>query len=584
MSPETERTWSVGLRPPRPFRSHQSEDATAPSRGPPPWCLCWRGHRSPHDDAIRRPIVELEAIVVAFERCLSEATGSRHGHRRTRSRQESPGRRILRAHLRRGPWSSGRAASRTEKASRIGRFGTSSSRRPVSVPSRLAGCPRQDPDRRCRDGSQGYRSVTVSLRSSGLTDDPSRPRKCPGRSAGSSRRLQRTVHSSSWSTTSSGLNPSWSSCSNTSLISAAAPSYSSPLGGLSSWRARPEWLDPIQAIKRSVSMRSMKSDAATLLDQLAPELPPGPLRSRILAAAEGNPLFVEQFVAYLSDEPIVDQNDSLGARTPPISRSRQRSELSLRPGSIGCRTPNAMLLEHAAVVGRTFWAGALAGLPPRRRTGRAPSSTGPTRPQGADPRERSEFLGEEAFRFRHLLIRDAAYASCQNVSGSNSMRDSPIGSSAGPEPIPVNTVSSSRITWSRRTDITWSSGTTRLRSGSWRTGRPTSWSRRDGRKGRRRSTRRYLLLTRAADLAARGASGSSCYRAPRGHSGRLAGEQMRRIGTGPRSRRTGWRRTPMRDWTIVAGSIRVTTEAGHRRDRACGNQPPTPITNPSAMR
>ncbi len=65
--------------------------------------------------------------------------------------------------------------------------------------------------------------------------------------------------------------------------------------------AHPDWLTrPSLGLTRLEALD--ETDAATLLDRLAPELPAGPLRTRILAAAEGNPLFVEQFVAFLSDE------------------------------------------------------------------------------------------------------------------------------------------------------------------------------------------------------------------------------------------------------------------------------------------
>ncbi len=64
----------------------------------------------------------------------------------------------------------------------------------------------------------------------------------------------------------------------------------------------PDWL--IRATLGLTRLEALnETDAAVLLDQLAPELPPGLLRTGILAAAEGNPLFVEQFVAYMFDEP-----------------------------------------------------------------------------------------------------------------------------------------------------------------------------------------------------------------------------------------------------------------------------------------
>jgi len=170
----------------------------------------------------------------------------------------------------------------------------------------------------------------------------------------------------------------------------------------------PEWLS-----RSSIGMIQLDAlgdtDAATLLDHLAPELPPGPLRSRILAAAEGNPLFVEQFVAYASDQ--------AGAHDRGSS-DRTAADLPIPP-TIGAllaarldRVPadERRLLEAASVIGRTFWAGALAdSLPEAERADLSRRLARLTRRELIRP-ERSDVPGDEAYRFRHLLIRDAAYA------------------------------------------------------------------------------------------------------------------------------------------------------------------------------
>jgi DNA-binding SARP family transcriptional activator len=153
-----------------------------------------------------------------------------------------------------------------------------------------------------------------------------------------------------------------------------------------------------------------ESDAETLLDHLAPELPPGPLRSRILAAAEGNPLFVEQFVAYVSDETHA-QRRRLDDRT--------WADLPI-PTTIGIllaarldRLPDLerRMLERAAVVGRTFWAGALAELLPDDERGDLQRRLARLARRDLIRPDRSVFPDDEAYRFRHLLIRDAAYTS-----------------------------------------------------------------------------------------------------------------------------------------------------------------------------
>ena len=172
--------------------------------------------------------------------------------------------------------------------------------------------------------------------------------------------------------------------------------------GHADWLARSShaliYLDPLS-----------EADAATLLDYLAPELPPGALRSRILAAAEGNPLFVEQFVAYVSDAAHTG-GERLDGRT--------RADLPIPP-TIGIllaarldRLPDVerRTLERAAVVGRSFWVGSLAELLPDEDRTDLPRRLARLARRGLIRPDRSDFPDDEAYRFRHLLIRDAAYA------------------------------------------------------------------------------------------------------------------------------------------------------------------------------
>ena len=171
---------------------------------------------------------------------------------------------------------------------------------------------------------------------------------------------------------------------------------------------RPEWLARSSlALVRLDAL--VETDAATLLDHLAPELPPGDLRSRILASAEGNPLFVEQFVAYATDEALagrltLDERTAVDLAIPPTIGALLAARLDRLPES------ERHVLERASVVGRTFWTGALTELLPdserRDVAGRLArlARRDLIRPQSSD------FADEDAYRFRHLLIRDAAYA------------------------------------------------------------------------------------------------------------------------------------------------------------------------------
>ncbi len=68
------------------------------------------------------------------------------------------------------------------------------------------------------------------------------------------------------------------------------------------------------------------------------------------------------------------------------------------------------VLERASVEGETFHVGGVVALSrPRDARSRSRPLLDEPRPQGAHPRRAPSLPGEEAFRFRHALIRDAAY-------------------------------------------------------------------------------------------------------------------------------------------------------------------------------
>jgi class 3 adenylate cyclase/tetratricopeptide (TPR) repeat protein len=132
-------------------------------------------------------------------------------------------------------------------------------------------------------------------------------------------------------------------------------------------------------------------ETAELVERLAP--PDAALRERIAAAAEGNPLFVEEMVAML-------EGGDPDALVPPTIQAL----LAARLDQLGAERS---ILEAAAVEGRTFHRGAAAALTDASGDvdGHLASLVRKELVRPDDPR----VPGEEAFRFRHLLIRDAAY-------------------------------------------------------------------------------------------------------------------------------------------------------------------------------
>jgi class 3 adenylate cyclase/tetratricopeptide (TPR) repeat protein len=137
----------------------------------------------------------------------------------------------------------------------------------------------------------------------------------------------------------------------------------------------------------------------------------GDVRSRVVEAAEGNPLFVEQMLSMLIDDELLRQEDGhwvasgdlTDLAVPPSTQALIAARLDRLGGE------ERAVMERAAVVGRVFYRDAVAELSP----------------QGARPavgthlmtlvrreliRPQASQFGE-TFRFRHILIRDAAYDS-----------------------------------------------------------------------------------------------------------------------------------------------------------------------------
>jgi class 3 adenylate cyclase/tetratricopeptide (TPR) repeat protein len=122
-------------------------------------------------------------------------------------------------------------------------------------------------------------------------------------------------------------------------------------------------------------------------------------RARIVAAAEGNPLFVEQMLAHRLDEP------GNGLPVPPTIQALLAARIDrLEPGE-------RAVVVRGAVEGRSFHRGAVAELlPEEARDSLAGDLMALVRKELIRPDE-SSFAGDDCFRFAHGLVRDAAYGS-----------------------------------------------------------------------------------------------------------------------------------------------------------------------------
>ncbi len=155
--------------------------------------------------------------------------------------------------------------------------------------------------------------------------------------------------------------------------------------------ARPELLDGRPSWPVAVRLEPLSGeDAASLIGAAVAE----ELRSRIAAAAAGNPLFIGEMLAMAGEG-----GDEV--EVPPTLKSLLAARLDQL--DVGERR----VLERGAVEGEVFHRGAVQALGPEEPQV-TPRLAALVRRELIRP-DAAQFAGEDGFRFRHLLIRDAAY-------------------------------------------------------------------------------------------------------------------------------------------------------------------------------
>ncbi|HEY8200842.1 MAG TPA: AAA family ATPase, partial [Actinomycetota bacterium] len=138
-------------------------------------------------------------------------------------------------------------------------------------------------------------------------------------------------------------------------------------------------------------------DGEELVRRLLPGIKQANVVDRLVETAGGNPLFLEELAAS-----VLERATELAAATVPTNvKGIIAARLDALPPS------ERRLLLEAAVVGRFFWKGALAGGG-NGTTSRLLDSLGARDLIRREPVSRIE--GDEEFSFRHILIREVAYA------------------------------------------------------------------------------------------------------------------------------------------------------------------------------
>jgi class 3 adenylate cyclase len=148
--------------------------------------------------------------------------------------------------------------------------------------------------------------------------------------------------------------------------------------------------------------------AGELVDRLLGPDCPGALRSLILERAEGNPFFVEELIATLTDHGVISRSDGVwrfgevppGFSVPDTVQTVLAARIDLLPPD------EKAALQAAAVIGRVFWLG-----PVRELVHGEPDLRLLEEREFVRRRDASSISGEDEYLIKHALTREVAYDS-----------------------------------------------------------------------------------------------------------------------------------------------------------------------------
>jgi class 3 adenylate cyclase/tetratricopeptide (TPR) repeat protein len=175
---------------------------------------------------------------------------------------------------------------------------------------------------------------------------------------------------------------------------------------------RPAWMaaNPNSKLLSLAALSDAESDGL-ITNLVGGAEVPRAARTRIAEVAEGNPLFVEETLRMLVDDGVLEPTESSWTVTSDLTGLSIPTTIQTLLSARLDRLPETerAVLERAAVIGRVFWWSALEALSPEPlRSELTHALQSLVRKDLIGP-DRTEPHHEDAFRFAHILIRDAAY-------------------------------------------------------------------------------------------------------------------------------------------------------------------------------
>jgi class 3 adenylate cyclase/tetratricopeptide (TPR) repeat protein len=144
---------------------------------------------------------------------------------------------------------------------------------------------------------------------------------------------------------------------------------------------------------------------------------PAELQQPILDRAGGNPLYAEEFVRLLKDKDLLVKKGSSWELREGAEVPFPDSVQALIAARLDTLSPDTKsMLADAAVIGKVFWAGAIARMGERDLTAVTETLRELSRKELVRPARRSSIEGEAEYAFWHVLARDVAYGQLTRAS------------------------------------------------------------------------------------------------------------------------------------------------------------------------
>ena len=143
---------------------------------------------------------------------------------------------------------------------------------------------------------------------------------------------------------------------------------------------------------------------------------PAETQAALLERAGGNPLYAEEFVRMLADRGILDARGRLLQATDSEIQVPETVQALIAARLDTLPAERKSLLQDAAVVGKVFWAGAIAAIGDREETLVREGLHELVRKELVRPARSSSVKDDDEFSFWHLLVHDVAYQQIPRVA------------------------------------------------------------------------------------------------------------------------------------------------------------------------